>query len=190
QGGNITGLTKVAAELAGKRLEILKETVPKLARVAVMWEPQNGRLSPSLEGQPATGKGVGLAAIFYGSQQRRPIRGRVQRCTQGTLRRRRSDTDGVGEFQPKADRRVGGNDAIADRVLPGLVYRQRRLDVLRRRLGRPFQTRRRNHRKNPEGYQARGYSCRAAHEVRIHHQSESRQADRSDNPAQRAGESR
>jgi putative ABC transport system substrate-binding protein len=36
-GGNITGLSSLAPELSGKRLEILKETVPKLSRVAVLW---------------------------------------------------------------------------------------------------------------------------------------------------------
>jgi ABC-type uncharacterized transport system substrate-binding protein len=35
-GGNITGLSTVAPELGGKRLELLKETVPKLSRVAVL----------------------------------------------------------------------------------------------------------------------------------------------------------
>ncbi len=40
-GGNITGFTNIAAVLAGKRLELLKETVPKLSRVAVLWDPQN-----------------------------------------------------------------------------------------------------------------------------------------------------
>ena len=35
-GGNITGLSTLAPELSGKRLEILKETVPKLSRVAVL----------------------------------------------------------------------------------------------------------------------------------------------------------
>ena len=33
-GGNVTGLTLLARELGGKRLELLKEAVPKLARVA------------------------------------------------------------------------------------------------------------------------------------------------------------
>jgi putative ABC transport system substrate-binding protein len=40
-GGNITGVTTIAAILAGKRLELLKETVPKLSRVAVLWDPQD-----------------------------------------------------------------------------------------------------------------------------------------------------
>jgi putative ABC transport system substrate-binding protein len=40
-GGNITGLSQIAAELAGKRLELLKEMVPELSRVAVLWNPQS-----------------------------------------------------------------------------------------------------------------------------------------------------
>ena len=39
-GGNITGLSQMAPELSGKRLELLKETVPKLSRVAVLWNPE------------------------------------------------------------------------------------------------------------------------------------------------------
>ena len=38
-GGNVTGLTNLARELGGKRLELLKEAVPKLARVAVLYDP-------------------------------------------------------------------------------------------------------------------------------------------------------
>jgi putative tryptophan/tyrosine transport system substrate-binding protein len=40
-GGNVTGLTVLARELGGKRLELLKEAVPKLARVAVLYDPAN-----------------------------------------------------------------------------------------------------------------------------------------------------
>ena len=40
-GGNVTGLSAVPAGLSGKRLELLKETVPALSRVAVLWNPSN-----------------------------------------------------------------------------------------------------------------------------------------------------
>jgi putative tryptophan/tyrosine transport system substrate-binding protein len=38
-GGNVTGITTLGRELGGKRLELLKEVVPKLARVAVVYDP-------------------------------------------------------------------------------------------------------------------------------------------------------
>jgi len=38
-GGNITGLTSISAELSGKRLELLKEIVPKASRLAVLYNP-------------------------------------------------------------------------------------------------------------------------------------------------------
>jgi putative ABC transport system substrate-binding protein len=38
-GGNVTGLSRLTGELGGKRLELLKEAVPKLARVAVLYDP-------------------------------------------------------------------------------------------------------------------------------------------------------
>ena len=40
-GGNVTGLTALNRELGGKRLELLKEAVPKLSRVAVLYDPAN-----------------------------------------------------------------------------------------------------------------------------------------------------
>ena len=43
--GNITGFTAINAVLTGKRLEILKETIPKLSRVAVLLNPQDTSVS-------------------------------------------------------------------------------------------------------------------------------------------------
>jgi putative ABC transport system substrate-binding protein len=40
-GGNVTGLTNLTGELGGKRLELLNEAVPKLARVAFLYDPAN-----------------------------------------------------------------------------------------------------------------------------------------------------
>ena len=38
-GGNLTGLSSVSIDLSGKRLELLKETIPKVSRVAVLYDP-------------------------------------------------------------------------------------------------------------------------------------------------------
>jgi ABC-type uncharacterized transport system substrate-binding protein len=38
-GGNLTGLTSISPELDGKRLELLREVVPKISHVAVLWNP-------------------------------------------------------------------------------------------------------------------------------------------------------
>jgi putative ABC transport system substrate-binding protein len=43
-GGNVTGLSGFASELGGKQLELLKETFPKVSRVAVFWWKQNALL--------------------------------------------------------------------------------------------------------------------------------------------------
>ncbi len=40
-GGNITGLTSISPELEGKRLELLREVIPKLSHVAILWNPEN-----------------------------------------------------------------------------------------------------------------------------------------------------
>jgi ABC-type uncharacterized transport system substrate-binding protein len=59
-GGSITGLTNIAPVLSGKRLELLKETVPKLSRVAVLWDPQNPGSTPQWKESELAGKELGL----------------------------------------------------------------------------------------------------------------------------------
>jgi putative ABC transport system substrate-binding protein len=68
-GGNITGFTSIASVLTGKRLELLKETVPKLSRVAVLWDPQNpGSAQQWKESQlPARELGLQLHSIEVSS---------------------------------------------------------------------------------------------------------------------------
>jgi ABC-type uncharacterized transport system substrate-binding protein len=48
-GGNITGMSMMTFELGGKRLELLKRTMPGLARVAVFWNPPNPAYGPILK---------------------------------------------------------------------------------------------------------------------------------------------
>ena len=59
-GGNITGITTIAAVLAGKRLELLKETVPKLSRVAVLWNPQDSGSAHQWKESQLSARGLGL----------------------------------------------------------------------------------------------------------------------------------
>src|SRR5439155_5412806 len=40
-GGNVTGVTFLSPALAGKRLELLKTTLPKLSRAAILWNPEH-----------------------------------------------------------------------------------------------------------------------------------------------------
>jgi putative tryptophan/tyrosine transport system substrate-binding protein len=60
-GGNVTGLTLLSEELGGKRLELLKEAVPKLARVAVLYETATpGTVFEVKEALPVAARGLGL----------------------------------------------------------------------------------------------------------------------------------
>jgi putative ABC transport system substrate-binding protein len=59
-GGNVTGLSSLSSELGGKRLELLKEAVPKLARVAVLYDPATGPILEAKEILPAAARALGL----------------------------------------------------------------------------------------------------------------------------------
>src|SRR6266536_818974 len=60
-GGNVTGLTNLTRELGGKRLELLKEAVPKLARVAVLYNATNpSSVLEVKEVLPAVARALGL----------------------------------------------------------------------------------------------------------------------------------
>jgi len=56
-GGNITGLSLMVPDLNGKRLELLKEAFPKVARVVFLWEPGGAR---GITGMEAAAKVLGL----------------------------------------------------------------------------------------------------------------------------------
>ena len=60
-GGNVTGITTLSRELGGKRLELLKEAVPKLARVAVLYDPAvTGSVREMKEDLPVAARALGL----------------------------------------------------------------------------------------------------------------------------------
>jgi len=62
-GGNVTGLTITSPELSGKRIELLKEAVPRLSRLAVLWNPANPTHAAALRESQATARTLGLQAV-------------------------------------------------------------------------------------------------------------------------------
>jgi putative tryptophan/tyrosine transport system substrate-binding protein len=56
-GGNITGVSNLSLDLSGKRLELLKEALPRISRVAVLYDPQ---LPQSLKETPTAAQFLGV----------------------------------------------------------------------------------------------------------------------------------
>jgi putative ABC transport system substrate-binding protein len=59
-GGNITGMTMGGAELYGKRLDLLKEIIPKLSRAAFMWNPESSAAELNLKEMQSSAQVLGL----------------------------------------------------------------------------------------------------------------------------------
>jgi putative ABC transport system substrate-binding protein len=59
-GGNVTGLTTVSPQLSGKRLALLKEAVPKVTRVAVLWNVANPVAALQLRETQVAARTLGL----------------------------------------------------------------------------------------------------------------------------------
>jgi putative ABC transport system substrate-binding protein len=59
-GGNVTGLSGMDAELAGKRLQLLKQVVPGASRVAVLWNATNPYMGLVLRGTEAAARELGV----------------------------------------------------------------------------------------------------------------------------------
>ena len=68
-GGNITGTSNMAAAIAGKQLELLREAMPRVMRVAVLWNPAN-KVFQQLQLREAqrAGRKLGLQLHLVGAQ--------------------------------------------------------------------------------------------------------------------------
>jgi len=60
-GGNVTGVTSYSTDLYGKKLQLLKETIPALSRVAVLWDPSAPGAAESYRRTEVAAAQVGLA---------------------------------------------------------------------------------------------------------------------------------
>jgi putative ABC transport system substrate-binding protein len=66
-GGNITGISQQLAEVQGKALQLLKETIPTVSRVAILWNPAEPGRRPQARAAEEAARGVGLSAQLVGA---------------------------------------------------------------------------------------------------------------------------
>jgi putative ABC transport system substrate-binding protein len=64
-GENVTGLSMMAPELAGKQLELLKDIVPRASRVALLWNPANAGNAPQEQAAREAARVLGLRLQTY-----------------------------------------------------------------------------------------------------------------------------
>jgi putative ABC transport system substrate-binding protein len=65
-GGNITGLTSIASDLEGKRLELLREVLPQVSHVAVLWNPASPFQVVSEKELQAAARDLGIKVLSLG----------------------------------------------------------------------------------------------------------------------------
>jgi putative tryptophan/tyrosine transport system substrate-binding protein len=61
-GGNVTGTTRMLSEMSAKHVELIKETVPSLAKLAVLWNPTNSSHAPALQAVDTAARALSLQA--------------------------------------------------------------------------------------------------------------------------------
>src|SRR6266702_7472471 len=62
-GANLTGVAGLSPDIAGKRLELLRELVPSLAKVAVLWNPANKAEEVAVKATEAAARGLGMSLV-------------------------------------------------------------------------------------------------------------------------------
>jgi putative ABC transport system substrate-binding protein len=114
-GGNITGLSNLAQEISGKRLELLKEIVPKLSRVAVLGMSTNPGNSQSLRETELAAGAFGVQIQYLDARDSKDIEAALRTASKG-----RADAVLVLNF-PGDVSRVIPDLAVKNR-LPAIYY--------------------------------------------------------------------
>jgi putative ABC transport system substrate-binding protein len=68
-GGNLTGISGLAIDISGKRLELLKEAIPTLSRVAVLWNTRDEAMTRSFTQIEVAARALGLTVQPLGVQE-------------------------------------------------------------------------------------------------------------------------
>lgn len=68
-GGNLTGISDVAGELAPKRLQLLKEMAPSMKRVAMLWNPNDLGMTTRYEASAEVAERLGVTVVSLGVRE-------------------------------------------------------------------------------------------------------------------------
>ncbi len=178
-GGNITGLSSMAADLIGKQLQLFKEAVPSLSRVALLGVTDHPAYTRTVRQAERAARGLGLQLINIGvrnpAEFPAAFRRMVAEGVDGVLiqrsgllirnRARTAELAGEAALPTMYGPREGG----AGRRRPYVVRDECRGVIP---AGCDFRG------QDPEGREASGIAGGAAEEVRFGHQSKNGQADR------------
>ena len=82
-GGNITGLSRLAPEISGKQLELLKEIIPRLAHVAVLGTSTQPGTAQELKEIESTAKAIGVQSQFLDISAQKDIKPALQSASKG-----------------------------------------------------------------------------------------------------------
>jgi len=80
-GGNVTGLSLMVDEPSGKRLALLKEAIPRVSRVAVLWFKPNPGSEIVVSAMKASGRGLGLELLLLPLQRPADLNAALQSAT-------------------------------------------------------------------------------------------------------------
>ena len=85
-GANVTGMSALASEMGGKRLELVKDIIPRASRIAVLWNPDNKSKVAEWNDMETAAKTMGLSLIAFEVRTPEAIEG-----TFGSILRERPD---------------------------------------------------------------------------------------------------
>ena len=98
-GGNVTGLTTFSQELIGKRIELLKEVVPNLSRLALLHNIGNPMGPPEWEEAKSAARSLGLEVILFDVRNKEDLHRAFQGATQERLDALVVGADGLTQVQ-------------------------------------------------------------------------------------------
>jgi putative ABC transport system substrate-binding protein len=136
-GGNITGLSTLAPEISGKRLELLKEILPKLSRVAVLGTSTQPGNAQQLKETELTAQAFRVTLQYLDVLSPKDIERAFRESSKG-----RADAvvmmvaGAVAAGSPNTDFRTRGKEPTADNVSAEYICRSRGAYELRRELYR------------------------------------------------------